>query len=278
MTQYVRILTQLGQMKVCMVSLDVEKDIGESETFYGVERLDRILEVFDEFESKATLFATGEVLERYPRLVQKWSEKHEIACHGYHHVPLFELSFSEREKQLEDFGGLYGKILGQKPKGFRAVKHTIDNTQLGLLEGFGFLYDSSVMPRYVAFRKYVGYKGKAPTEPYHPSCDDCRKKGRMKILEIPTTPLVFGISLYGTWLRVLGPRFYEILLTLKKPKFISLVAHPWDAIKYQGSFSRNSGDRFLEYLERLLGDLRSQGYIFMSGEEVLSNLEENRLS
>jgi len=261
-----------------MVSVDVEQDIGRQKAFQGAERLDRMLKIFDKFEAKATLFVTGEALERYPRLVQKWSEKYEIACHGYHHVPLFELSISEREKQLEDFARLYTKILGEKPKGFRAVKQSIDNNQMGLLEGSGFLYDSSVLPRYVPFRKHVGYKGKAPTEPYHPSRDDCRKKGKMKILEIPTSSLVFGIPLSGTWLRVLGSRFYRVLLTLRKPNFIGLVAHAWDAVEYQGSFSRNSGDRFLEYLEKLLSDLRYHGYLFMSGEEVVSNLEENRLN
>lgn len=260
-----------------MVSVDVEQDIGTGKPFLGVENLDKILKIFDKFESKVTLFTTGEVLENYSRLVQRWSRKHEIACHGYYHVPLFQLSVSEREKQLEDFGRLYEKILGGKPKGFRAVKHTIDNTQLRLLERFDFVYDASVVPRYVPFRKYVGYKGKAPTEPYHPSYDNCRKRGDMKILEIPTTPLIFGISLYGTWLRVLGPRFYRVLLTLKKPKFISLALHPWDAIEYKGSFSRNSGDRFLEYLEKLLNNLSSHRYIFITGEELLNSLNENRI-
>jgi len=260
-----------------MVSVDVEQDVGGQKTFCGVESLDRILKIFDEFELKATLFTTGEVLENYPALVERWSRKHEIACHGYYHVPLFQLSVSEREKQLEDFGRLYKKILGEKPKGFRAVKHTIDITQLRLLERFGFVYDSSVVPRYVPFRKYLGYKGKAPTEPYHPSYDNCRKRGDMKILEIPTTPLIFGIYLYGTWLRVLGPRFYRVLLTLKKPRFVSLALHPWDAIEYKGSFSRNSGERFLEYLEKLLNDLRAHRYIFISGEELLSSLNENRI-
>lgn len=250
-----------------MVSIDVEQDIGDRKTFRGVGNLDKILGVFSKFELKATLFTTGEVLENYPDLIKRWSRKHEIACHGYYHVPLFQLSISEREKQLEDFGKLYEKVVGEKPKGFRAVQHTIDNAQLRLLERFGFVYDSSVVPRYIPFRKYVGYKGKAPTEPYHPSYDNCRQKGDMKILEIPTTPLIFGIPLYGTWLRVLGPGLYRVLLTLKKPKFISLALHPWDAIDYKGSFSRNSGEVFIEYLKNMLKML-SQTYTFMPGEKI----------
>lgn len=263
-----------------MVSVDVEEDIsnGNKKKFLGVENLDKILKIFEPFKIKTTLFITGEILAIYPNSVEEWSKVHEIACHGYYHIPLYELSISEREKQLADSCSQYEKILHTKPKGFRAVKHTIDNTQLRLLERFSFTYDSSIIPKYVPFRKYVGYKGKAPTEPYYPSYDNCRAKGDTKILEIPNTPLIFGIPLNGTWLRFFGPRFYRVLLTIKKPQFISLTMHSWDAIEYEGSFSRNSGGRFLEYLEVLLNDLRSQGYVFTSGEDFVSSLNEMALS
>jgi peptidoglycan/xylan/chitin deacetylase (PgdA/CDA1 family) len=262
-------------MRTCLISVDVEEDIGERKTFYGVESLHKILKIFDELELKATLFVTGEVLAHYPELVQSWAQKHEIACHGYYHVPLYELSIPERNKQLEDFCSLYEKIHHAKAKGFRAVRHTIDSTQLKLLEKFGFAYDSSVIPQYIPFRRYVGYKGRAPSEPYNPSYDNYRQKGNMRIWEIPNTPLLFGISLYGTWLRVLGPRFYRALLAVKKPQFISVAMHSWDAIQYKGSFSKNSGDRFLEYLEELINILKVHGYVLMSGEELVSSLDRN---
>lgn len=263
-------------MRTCMVSVDVEPDIGGQKTFHGVENLDKILEVFDNSEVKATLFVTGEVLESYPDLVERWSRKYEIACHGYYHVPLYELSVSEREKQLEDFCRLYERILGKKPKGFRAVKHTIDNAQLELLKRFGFTYDSSVIPRYVPFRKYVGYKGKAPAEPYCPSYNSYREKGDMEILEIPVAPLIFGVPLDGTWLRVFGPHFFKFLLSLKKPGFISLPMHSWDCVRYRGKFSRNSGGKFLEYLEKILTSLHSHRYDFINGEELHKHFKRAR--
>ena len=255
----------INKMKICMVSVDVEEDLNQK-TFHGVESLDNVLEILDKFEINATLFTTGEVLEKYPDLIEKWSEKHEIACHGYYHVPLYELSISERKKQLEDFCRLYAEILGEQSKGFRAVQHTIDNTQLKLLEEFGFEYDSSVVPRYVPIKKYVGYKGKAPTEPYHPSYEDYKKKGDMRILEIPVTPLIFGISLYGTWIRLFCPNFYRFLLVLKKPDVISLAMHPWDAIEHKGAYSKNSGEKFLEYLDDILSILEKNRYQFVRGE------------
>lgn len=257
-----------------MVSIDVEEDLNQR-TFRGVENLDKILELFDEFNISATLFATGEVLEKYPDLIVRWSKKHEIACHGYYHVPLYELSMSEREKQLKDFYELYKKILGEKPTAFRAVRHTIDTAQLKLLEELGFQYDSSVMPRYVPIRKYVGFKGKAPIEPYYPDYGNYREKGNMKILEIPNTPLILGIPLFGTWLRVFGSRFYRALLVLKEPEFISLGMHSWDVIEYEGPFSRNSGGKFLRILAETLTDLKSHGYIFINGGNLLSSLNKD---
>lgn len=250
-----------------MVSVDVEEDLNQK-TFCGVENLDKLLNIFDKFGINATLFATGLVLEKYPDLIVKWSKKHEIGCHGYYHVPLCELSISERKKQLEDFCELYENILGEKPKGFRAVQHTIDNTQLKLLEKFGFEYDSSVVPRYLPIKKYVGYKGRAQTEPYYPDYANYKEKGNMEILEIPVTPLIFGIPLYGTWIRVFCPNFYKFLLVLKKPEFINLAMHPWDALEHKGAFSKNSGEKFLGYLDAIFETL-SKNYKFKSGEEIL---------
>jgi peptidoglycan/xylan/chitin deacetylase (PgdA/CDA1 family) len=259
----------VGQNKICVVSIDVEEDIGNTgkNRFRGVENLDRVLKIFQMFEIKATLFVTGEVLEAYPYLIERWSKIHEIACHGYYHTPLYVLSLSEREKQLDDFCRLYERIVSDKPKGFRAVRHTIDSDQLKLLEKFGLSYDSSVMPNYPFVRKYVGYKGKAPTEPYFPDYDDYKRRGDMKVLEIPVTPLIFGIPLSGTWIRVFGPKFYEFVLKLKKPPFISLTMHSWDCIKWEGKYSRNSGEEFIKALENILGLLQDE-YQFINAEEI----------
>jgi hypothetical protein len=126
-----------------------------------------------------------------------------------------------------------------------------------------------VVPNYLPFRKYVGYKGKAPKEPYHPCYNNYREKGELGILEIPNSPLIFGIPLVGTWIRVLGPELYGVLLTLKKPEFVSLVLHAWDVVEYKGPFSKNSGGRFVEYLETVLKTL-ARDYRFMPGVEIAS--------
>lgn len=256
--------------KICMVSIDVEGAIGNAgkKTFLGVENLDTILKIFEVFQIEATLFVTGEVLGAYPYLIERWLSIHEIACHGYYHTRVYELPLSEREKQLEDFCRLYERIISGKPKGFRAVEHTIDSDQLRLLGKFGFSYDSSVIPSYPLFRRYVGYKGRAPREPYHPDEEDYRREGDMAIMEIPVTPLIFGVPLSGTWIRMFGSRLYRTLLALKKPSFVSLAMHSWDCIEYKGPYSRNSGARFSELLLELL-EVLAKSYVFVNGSELV---------
>ncbi len=240
-------------MRTCFVSIDVEQDnFGNKDTFIGVEKLDDILNIFKKHQAYATLFVTGEVLEKYPNLVKKWSEDFEIGCHNYNHLTLDNLDFSERERQVRDFVALYRDILGKHPEGFRAPKNVIDSSQFLIFKKYEFLYDSSVIPRYPwPVRNYIGYRGRAPLFPYFPDEKNYRKKGRIKILEIPESPISFGIPPFyipvvATWIRKWGTLIFKILFRLRKPKFVSLSMHSWDGVKFAGG--KNSGEKFLKQL------------------------------
>ena len=228
-------------MKTCFLSIDVERDnFGNENTYQGVENLDNILNIFKKHGIKATLFVTGEVLERYHNLVKKWAEDYEIGCHNYCHDNLDKLDLTERERQLKRFSRVYEEVLGNSPKGFRAPRNIIDNKQFGILERYGFVYDSSVLPRYPwPVRRYEGYRGRAPILPYYPSKNNYRKKGDIRILEIPESPISFGIPiinvpLAATWLRKWGVWVFKKIFLLKKPKFISFSMHSWDGIEFKG--------------------------------------------
>ena len=249
-------------MKVCFTSIDVEYDFGKKEKeFQGVENLDKILSLFKRNNIPATLFITGEVLERYGDLIKKWGSDYEIACHAFTHRFWNNLNFEERKKELENFQEFYRKIFREAPRGFRAPSHLIDEEGLKLLEEEGFLYDSSIVPHYPFFKKYRGYKGKAPLLPYYPSIENCRKKGEMQILEIPVRGQMFGIPLVGTWLRKLPFFFYRILFVLHGPSFITLNLHSWDALSPQ----------FAIKLEKILRLLKKKNYQFSNGEQIYKN-------
>lgn len=273
-------------MRTCFVSIDVEHDpapshqggrygagnFGDKSTYKGVENLDNILNILRKHRVSATLFVSGQVLERYPDLVKKWAKDYEICCHNYSHQSLDEIESLEREKQLKKFIKVYETILGKFPKGFRAPKNIIDNEQFLILERYGFLYDSSVLPRYPwPVRQYEGYKGRAPLSPYYPDKDKYRKKGNMRILEIPETPISFGIPvinipLVATWLRKWGIWVFKRIFWLKKPKFVSFSMHSWDGVEFRGG--KNSGEKFLRQLDEMLKFLKEIGYEFKSGEQI----------
>jgi len=262
-------------MKICFLSIDVEKK-EESGYFEGVEKLDNILNIFKEHKVNATLFVTGEVLEKYPGLVKGWGKDFEIGCHNYYHIPLDKLSLTERKKQILDFITLYKSNFERPPKGFRAPRNIIDNEQFPILEKYKFLYDASVFPRYPwRIHRYEGYRGRAPVFPYYPNKSNYRKRGGMKILEIPEAGLIFGIPLVGTWLRKLGVFFFKILFWFKKPQFISFSMHSWDGVKFKGRSSKNSGEKFLRQLDKMVEFLKKIGYEFKTGEKIYEEFSKN---
>lgn len=277
-------------MKTCFLSIDVEKKDGQkNQPFEGVDNLDNILNIFRKHNLPATLFVTGEVLEYAPDLVKKWSKDFEIGCHNYWHVQLDKIDMPERERQVKDFVNLYKSIFGYLPKGFRAPRNVIDNEQFSTLERYGFLYDSSVLPRYAwPVQRYDGYKGRAPVVPYYPNKNNYQKKcpsttlgTNNKLLEIPESPMTFlglpllNVPLVATWLRKWGVRFFKILLVSTKPKFIEFNMHSWDGVKFEGKSSKNSGKAFLKQLDEMLAFLKSIGYEFKNGEQIYKEMSNH---
>jgi len=263
-------------MKICFLSIDVEKR-EENGSFEGTEKLDNILNIFRKHRANATLFVTGEVLEKYPYLVKKWEEDYEISCHNYYHVPLDRLGLIEREKQVVDFIGLYKNNFNGPPRGFRAPRNIVDNEQFSILEKYGFLYDASVFPRYPWWKKrYAGFRGKSPVKPYFPDMENYKKPGRRKIFEIPESGLAFSVPFVGTWIRGLGVLIYKMLLFFKKPEFICFNMHSWDGVKFKGKSSKNSGEKYLKQLDKILGHLKKIGYEFKTGEQIYEEFSENK--
>ena len=259
--------------RICFVSIDVEPDFGQKESFKGVENLENILDIFKKYNISATLFITGEVFKKYPDLVKKWSQTNEIGCHNFTHTTLEKLNLSQREKELNDFFKIYSSLFGQNPLGFRAPRFVIDGTQLELLEKYDFFYDSSVLANYIPFKGYQGFKGRAPNTPYFPSRGNYLKEGEMKILEIPIATQILGLPFFGIWLRYLPLTFWKILFKFHSPHFITLGMHSWDAVPFSGKKSFNSGEKFLKILEELLSFLRRLNYRFLNGKKIFNEFK-----
>lgn len=269
-------------MKTCFLSIDVEKR-EEDKSFEGVENLYNLLNIFKKHNVNATLFVTGEVLEKYPDLVKRWSENFEIACHNYNHAMLDSVEIASREKQLKDFVVLYENVLKARPNGFRAPRNVIDNEQFPLLKAYSFKYDSSVFSRYPwPIRKYDGYKGRAPILPYYPSKKNYLKKGKLDILEIPESPITFfgfpvlNLPVVATWIRKWGVWVYKLIFFFLRPRYISFNMHSWDGVEFEGKSCINSGKYYLNQLDQMIKLLLKKGYTFKTGKQIYEEFSKNR--
>jgi len=255
--------------KKFFVTIDIENDLGtvsEEKTFRGInEGLSLFLEILDDLNVSATFFFVGEVAENFPEVVKEVNKRHEVACHGLYHEVITKLDVTTRYRYVNRNVRIIQEITNRKPLGFRAVNFVTDNNIFSMLDELDFKYDSSVLPAYPLFRKYEGFKGKAPNLPYNPSRSNYRKAGDLKIIEMPVSVLpIFNLPWVGTHIRMRGKSIYKLSASLYKPSYILLVLHSWDFIELKGktSYSRNSGKVFAKILKDLLLYLIEKGYIF----------------
>ena len=160
---------------------------------------DKVLRLFSDAGVLATFFVLGWVAERHPGLVRRIvAEGHELASHGYAHIPVYEQTADafrsdvRRTKQLlEDTGGV-------PVHGYRAASFSIGANTLWALEILadeGYRYSSSIYP--VVHDLYGMPSG--PRFAFHP-CQD-------RFLEIPMTTL----SLFGRNFPCSGGGYFRLV-------------------------------------------------------------------
>lgn len=110
----------------------------------------RMLDILDEYETKATCFFLGWIAQKYPHLVKlAFLRGHEIASHGYGH----QLLTTQSERHFYDDIMLAKKVLqditGSHVLGYRAPGFTITRKTIWAFEALisaGYMYDSSLFP------------------------------------------------------------------------------------------------------------------------------------
>jgi polysaccharide deacetylase family protein (PEP-CTERM system associated) len=134
--------------------------------------LNKTLSLLSEYDITATFFVVGELLEEYPEITAEIEDKgHEIAFHGYSHLPLWKLNPAVFHDEIKQFKSM----LKNDCLGFRAPSFSLNNKTkwaLKVLEDEGFIYDSSIFP---AKTPLYGVPT-ARLTPYKPSKDDVVKE------------------------------------------------------------------------------------------------------
>ncbi|MBS1156131.1 MAG: polysaccharide deactylase family protein, locus subfamily [Proteobacteria bacterium] len=116
-----------------------------------IERnIERILDLLDEHDTKATFFTLGWIAERYPHLVRSIVDNgHELASHGYGHQRVSDLTEAAFMQDIESAKKILEDLSGQAVKGYRAPSFSIGSGNLwafDCLERAGYRYSSSVYP------------------------------------------------------------------------------------------------------------------------------------
>jgi polysaccharide deacetylase family protein (PEP-CTERM system associated) len=112
--------------------------------------VDKILQLLDGADVKATFFTLGWIAERYPETVRRIVDNgHELASHGYAHLRASDQSENAFYADIHLAKILLEDIAGQAVKGYRAPSFSIKEQNFWAfecLERAGYLYSSSIYP------------------------------------------------------------------------------------------------------------------------------------
>ena len=208
------------------------------------EGLERILELLERNNVKATFFVTGNFAKARPDLVTRIVKNgHEVACHGVDHFNPKSTDVSESKKIVE-------KIAKVKVNGYRQPRmFPISYKELSRC---GYKYDSSVNPAFIPGRYNHLNVSRTPFM-------------REDILEIPTSvATLVRVPLFWLALHIFPVSLYVKMakMTLKKTGYFATYFHPWEFASCLSRYKvvpryikKNSGVKLIERLEKVVSEL-----------------------
>ncbi|GAB4507885.1 MAG: DUF3473 domain-containing protein [Sulfuricaulis sp.] len=213
------------------------------------ENTRRILDLLDQFGTRATFFVLGWVAERQPDLVKEIHARgHEVACHGYSHQLIYNQTPEEFRQETQRSQQILEDAIGNPIRGYRAASYSITRRSLWALDilcDLGFRYDSSIFP--VRHDRY-GIPG-APRFPHN-----VLLAGGKKILEFPVSTLNFGKYRLpvggGGYFRIFPYSLiaYAISYLNKKERQPAMFyLHPWELDPGQPRIQAGFLSRFRHY-------------------------------
>jgi polysaccharide deacetylase family protein (PEP-CTERM system associated) len=248
---------------------------------YRVERnTDRLLELFDHQNVKATFFVLGWVAERSPDLVRRiQAQGHEIASHGYSHELVYTQSPETFRHETRKSKQILEDITGSPITGYRAASYSItaqSRWALDVLCEEGFTWDSSIFP--VHHDRYG-----MPGTPHEPYILESPSGATLKEFPLSTCPVgsyrmpIAGGGYFRLYPYALSRWGLGKINRAGQPFIFYL--HPWEIDPGQPRLKVKAFSRFRHYnnlsvcydrLRRLLGDFQ-----FGSVSDVMDAIEFN---
>lgn len=164
------------------------------------QNTEKLLDLLERTNSKATFFVLGWIANRQPALIKLIAGAgHEIASHGSNHAHLLSYSPQTLAQELRDEKSRLEDLTGTEVSGFRAPNFSIVPQTTWALEVLlcsGFKYDSSIMP----VRRGVYGIPSSPLQPYRIQLDETHD-----ILEIAPS----AVSLFSIHIAVGGGGYFR---------------------------------------------------------------------
>ncbi len=126
--------------KIPIYSVDTqEKIVGISfDAAYGSDKTEKILEILDGYNAKATFFLVGFWVDKYPELTKQISDKgHEIGTHSNMHEHMSKMSASDINTDLRVSVKKIEEVTGKKVDLFRPPYGEYDNKLMKESEKLG---------------------------------------------------------------------------------------------------------------------------------------------
>ena len=177
-----------------------------------LKNTNKILDLFEKYQIKATFFTLGYIAEKFPDLIKKIDDKgHEIASHSYSHLDIRKTTEKDFENDIVKSIKILEEIIGKKVLGFRAPYFSIDKKSFWAMKILSkyFKYDSSIFP---VKTPLYGIRN-APRNIYkpnltNPSIEDVESE----LIEIPLAtdriPIIGNIPIAGGFHLRFLPYFY----------------------------------------------------------------------
>jgi peptidoglycan/xylan/chitin deacetylase (PgdA/CDA1 family) len=113
---------------------------------FGLVGCRRVLALLQKYGIRSTWFIPGHTIESFPDHARAVAEAgHEIAHHGWTHVPPAQMEGDEEEKGLLRGIETIRRLAGKAPRGYRSPSWDLSPRTIDLLLEHGFRYDSSMM-------------------------------------------------------------------------------------------------------------------------------------
>lgn len=162
-----------------ILTFDVEEwfhildfDATRTETEWGnfevriYENVDRILDILERTNTKATFFIIGWIAKTYPDVVKKIAAKYQIGSHTMNHQLVWQQTPEEFRNDVESSVKLLQDIIGQPVECFRAPGFSIRESEawaFDILAELGIKYDCSIFPAHHAHGGMASYGASVPS-------------------------------------------------------------------------------------------------------------------